>query len=386
MITLITASPGGGKTAAVVKMMMDAHQQGRPIIQMGIPDLQIPYEPVPPVEDWTEQRQSPEDPSLSLDYFKFPQNALVVLDECQRVYRVRGAASKVPPHVSALETHRHTGIDMILITQHPALIDVNVRKLVGRHIHLRDIGFLGRYWYEWEQCVAEPSTAWKTAPIRKRYKLPQEVFPLYKSASLHVKPVRTFPPALKLVAVGVPVIVGLSWWISHRIDPARSQSQPPSLADKSAASSPSEVHSGREAGAGSITDFLPSHPMHPEFAPAYGELRVVKSMPMIVGCVAVKNVGCSCYTQQMTRIDAPRDQCEAWIKSPPFNPWLEAKATEKPREELRREPDAAAGGGSRAQNPEPVSHLGESPQAYKRSVLQSLPSGPSPESSEASSM
>src|SRR4030067_873930 len=61
-------------------------------------------------------------------------------------------------YVAALETHRHGGFDIWLISQHAGLIDANVRKLIGRHIHLRE-GLLGRYLYEWAELGAPENRA-----------------------------------------------------------------------------------------------------------------------------------------------------------------------------------------------------------------------------------
>lgn len=44
-ITLITATPGGGKTALAVQMMKAAVDQGRPLFVMGIPELETAVYP-----------------------------------------------------------------------------------------------------------------------------------------------------------------------------------------------------------------------------------------------------------------------------------------------------------------------------------------------------
>jgi len=133
-VVIVTGQPGSGKTALTVDMIANDPQfKGRPLFVMGIPDLKVPHITCPPVDEWTEYRTSPEDPSLDLAYFTFPENALVVIDEAQRVYRPRPTGTRVPPEVAAFETHRHLGVDFILLTQHPGLIDSNIRKLVGRH-------------------------------------------------------------------------------------------------------------------------------------------------------------------------------------------------------------------------------------------------------------
>ena len=141
VITLITGSPGMGKTSLVVSMLMD-QPKDRPIFVDGIPDLKIPHHPAEgDVANWHQW---------------LPVGALLVIDEVQRIFRPRSTGSKVPDGVQAMETHRHNGQDLILITQSPLLLDSNIRRLVGRHIHIKQTP-LGRYLYEWPE-VGEPES------------------------------------------------------------------------------------------------------------------------------------------------------------------------------------------------------------------------------------
>ncbi|TXI36673.1 MAG: hypothetical protein E6Q51_05020 [Methylophilus methylotrophus] len=193
MITIITGVPGMGKTALLVQMLLknDKAANPRPVFVMGIPGLKIEHYKAPPVEEWTEKRPDPDDPSLLLDYFTFPPNSYLILDEAQRVYRPRAAGTKVPPYVAALETHRHTGLDIILLTQKPNLVDVNVRHLCGRHIHIRD-SILGRRLYEWPEYNDTDNKANLDAATKRAFKPPKESFDFYKSSEMHTKQPRRF--------------------------------------------------------------------------------------------------------------------------------------------------------------------------------------------------
>lgn len=187
MITLITGAPGAGKSAALVSLLSELSKE-RQIYVNGIPELKIPHLPLENPASWPDT---------------VPDGSIIVIDEVQNAWRPRGPGTKVPPDVQALETHRHRGLDFYIITQGPNLVDTNVRALVGRHIHLRDVGVLGRWWYEWPECADNCRTAWKNAPLKKRYKLPKKAFDLYKSSSLHVKPLRSFPMMLIVLAIAL---------------------------------------------------------------------------------------------------------------------------------------------------------------------------------------
>ncbi|WUZ22947.1 hypothetical protein PCP53_32345 (plasmid) [Pseudomonas aeruginosa] len=57
-----------------------------------------------------------------------------MIDEAQRVFGNDGTRAR-PEKVTRFETHRHQGLDIHLITQHPSLLCTPVRKLVGKHIN-----------------------------------------------------------------------------------------------------------------------------------------------------------------------------------------------------------------------------------------------------------
>ena len=175
MITLITGAPGAGKTAALVDILAGT-DPARLIYASGVPELSLPGRTVHVLDDvasWPDQ---------------VPDGALVVIDEVQRVWRPRAAGQAVPRDIAELETHRHRGLDFLIVTQAPGLVHRNVRNLVGRHVHLRDVGLLGRWWYEWPETCDNVLSGWRTAPIKRRYRLPRRVFGLYRSASMHTRP------------------------------------------------------------------------------------------------------------------------------------------------------------------------------------------------------
>lgn len=318
MLTLFTGTPGAGKTAALVDILADLIGD-RPIFVAGsmeggklVPSLEgltIPHTVIKG-EDWPTE---------------LPDGAIMVLDEAQQLWRPRGPAAKVPPHVSELETHRHRGLDILLTTQSPKLIDANVRALVGRHVHIRDVGWYGRWWYEWPEC--NDALAWKSCQNKKRYKLPKRVFELYKSASIHVKPLRGFPPALIGLMLLFVVLAGLVWYISGRLHTLEGTKP-----DKSAKV---VAVGGGGGGGGNVSretkkatlikspdpiDFVPRVPDQPWTAPAYDALRVVASMPTITGAICV-NYECECYHNAQRLYEVSRKACLHWAYNRPFNPY-----------------------------------------------------------------
>lgn len=323
MITVITGIPGMGKTSLCLDMMLKERGQ-RPLFVMGIPDLKVDHFPTPPVEEWTELRQDKDDPSLMLPYFTFPERSVVIIDEAQRVYRPRAAGSKVPPHVAAFETHRHTGVDFWLLTQDAALIDSNIRRLVGRHIHIMPT-IMGRRLYEWPTIKDPESKTDRDLAAQRAYKPPRHVFKLYKSAEAHTKqPFRVPKPyyilggcliAASYLGVGAWNAIGGKITASEKTVPASAQggAQPRTVAGQA----PLPIKRTY-----SDDDFVPRNFNRPESAPVYDEIREVKQMPMIAGCIASRSK-CVCYDQQGSRVPLVGDEyCRQVSEHPEFNPYL----------------------------------------------------------------
>lgn len=319
MITLFTGMPGAGKTAAMVDALSKM-SGNRPVY----------------VHFDAAAKRDPEQvllhESLSLAHHEcnatnwpaeLPHGAILVIDEVQDIWRPRGPGQKVPEAVAALETHRHTGLDVFLTTQSPRLLDINVRQLVGRHVHIRDTGILGRYWYEWPEC--NDSMLWKTCVNKRRYKLPKKAFSLYKSSSIHTVAVRGVPVAF-YVSIGLLVLLAALVFGVYKIfqRPAH-QPTPPNNPVMSQAvgvgSQAGPVHTVDERGP--IDDrvaWIPRISSKPESAPAYDHLRVVRVMPIVqVGyCIADD---CRCLTQQGTDAGLTQRECKQFVSKPPFDPY-----------------------------------------------------------------
>lgn len=311
MLTLITGAPGAGKTAALVSMLEELGKE-RELWVNGIPDLKIPHRTL-------------EDPSKWIE--TVPDGSVIIIDEVQNVWRPAGPGQKIPDHIAALETHRHRGLDFYIITQGPNLVHSNVRALVGRHVHLRDLGVLGRWWYEWPETADNCRTGWKNAPIKKRYKLPKKIFGSYKSSSLHVKPVRSFPFIL-VVLVAALLGVGVMGWLGYK---AITGKMAPAPVAKPAATS---TASGEGSGAGFVAGgglgggpvderigFTGRLSNRPWTAPAFDGLRVVAAVPYITGAICVNNE-CKCYHGKGRLLDVSSEACHQWAKDQPFNPYV----------------------------------------------------------------
>ena len=176
MITLVTGTPGAGKTLWSVAQLVEKYlPAGRPIFT-NIEGLTLDSPLVTLVDDEC-MKKWPEYPDGSVFFF----------DECQSVYRPRAAGSKVPDFIAGFETHRHRGMDFYMITQFPGFIDKNIRELVGRHVHHYRPWGLGRsQMFEWPTYNAEPNPSQTSATaMRKNFVFPKKLYGVYKSSAQH---------------------------------------------------------------------------------------------------------------------------------------------------------------------------------------------------------
>ena len=340
MLYLFTGVPGSGKTLNVVSMLAKRKDfKNRPLFIDGIPDLKIPHEEIPEgesIKTWPKWA---------------PDGAIIVVDECQRVFRPRSSSSAVPEYVAELETHRHRGLDFLLITQHPRLIDVNLRSLIEHHTHFGKTNLGLRRKLEWTTGGAkEPeSRANIKEALVSVYKLDKSVYGLYKSAEEHTKIKTKRSKVLYLIPIAIAMLGGglyyfASFWknlekpietagqtaqahVAAQAASPEAQAAAAPAADDGAAGqyAAAKVQTPSEPPKPHLTeeDYQPRIAERPETAPIYdGMNKAVKVMPWPSACVKSDN-GCNCYTDQGSKIsEISKKTCLSYIKDGlPFNPY-----------------------------------------------------------------
>lgn len=121
-----------------------------------------------------------------LKWFALPHTAIIFIDECQHFFPPRAVGAKVPDYISQFETHRHHGYDVYLVTQDRMLLDTNVRRLVGRHIHYHN-PFGGNRVTRYEQSKSfDVDSYFDLKNSQKKFiKRPVNFYGAYFSAEMH---------------------------------------------------------------------------------------------------------------------------------------------------------------------------------------------------------
>lgn len=202
MITLITAVPGSGKTLYAITLIEDALIEGRPVytninglVREKFTNPHLLYDAP---DDWRDT----------------PEGALVIYDEAQQshLYPSNAQRGRVDDErLTAMETHRHSGHDLVFITQAPTFVHHHIRKLVGLHIHLyRARGIKGAMKYEWSHTCDSPNDRGEqTRADSGPWAFPTKFYSYYTSAVMHTHKFR-IPKKLMVMLVFILVLVAIA--------------------------------------------------------------------------------------------------------------------------------------------------------------------------------
>lgn len=135
---------------------------------------------------------------------------LIAVDEVQYIVPRGAVGRKPPPYISLLEVHRHYGIDFLLATQHPQLLDTTIRNLVGMHRHIRAVMASPLCMvYVWDH-ASNPERF--TLATKSKFLRRARHYRLFKSAAAHVKP----PSAGRGVLLLIPLLLVVAGVLAYR--------------------------------------------------------------------------------------------------------------------------------------------------------------------------
>lgn len=329
MITLITGLPGNGKTLFLLPLVEKLRQDSnRDVYYWNIPQLKLPWQPLGDSSTFGVKGVEP-DPSQAKKWYELPDGAIIVMDECQKLFRVRPQGSAVPKLVSEMETHRHKGFDLILASQNLKQIDTAVRVLVGRHYHcVRRFGFEQATVYQWEEIADPTSTKAQKEANKISFNFPKEYYDKYRSAEIHTVK-KDFPLKYLFMLLGGLALIAVCAWIVMRSignlrDKGVVEESTTTVAETLSDSLPGKSQAMSQTW--TVEARTPRLEHYPESAPMFDAVLRVQSAPNVAGCARYDYpkgiVECHCTTAQGTRIrDMTAAQCVDWIKFGRFDPY-----------------------------------------------------------------
>jgi zona occludens toxin len=313
MIYLFTGQPGSQKTANMINFVLTDEQfKNRPVFFYNIRGCTVP--------DWQELTEEE-----VKEWYKLPEGSVVLIDEAQTIFRPQKWDKGKEKMVTELETHRHHGFDIVMTTQHPMLINTDVRRQVQQHRHYKKAYGLKSSCSVWEKAVTDPEDARALREAENRSgTVPKSTFDLYTSTVLNTHKKR-IPKKLiffLVLVLGVAALIGyFAWSMSTRIDSATTGGDIPSEAASAASKllSPSSADNSDKAFKAVYPldpveyakIWQPRIPSMPETAPIYDELTKPTVAPK-TRCYGYHREGeynCKCVTQQMTPVEMDYQQC-----------------------------------------------------------------------------
>lgn len=334
MIYLFTGNMGTGKTSRVVSMILnnedglfkmkleDGTEVDRPLYFCHIDGLDK--------RKFNAHELTEEEIMAAPLRDVIPEGAVLIVDEAHYTYPVRAAGRPVPPYIQELTELRHSGHTVILMTQHPSQLDIFVRNLVSKHVHLERKA-LGMKQYTWYKCVTSLDNPAGVSGVESaNWKPPKEAFKYYKSASLHQKFKKKVPFAvwMLIVILGFMAWKGFKLYQIYQNNTGQVEQVEESTANSEMVQAVEQAAS-QENTQGRMTqdlkpeDFIPKLAEKPESKPIYNGVRQVKTFEYIAGCVDGGKSGCTCYSSQGTPLkEITKSMCKDYAKNGlPFNPY-----------------------------------------------------------------
>jgi hypothetical protein len=344
MITLITATPGSGKTLWAIKEIFARVNESEPWnIFTNIDGIKL--DTAQPLKD---------------KFTDYPPRSLVVIDEAQKITHF----SKKYKHpiknqnhseVEFLQTHRHAEfLDIIYITQAPRLLNPDVLDMVGTHYHLhRPMGLKMATWWMWKYHQLNPNAKSVKADAEDTgtFTYPKHLFGMYKSSDGGDDSHGKIKIPMKIInAIWMLVLVlGISGWLYMKQRPSDQTQQE----QKKQETTKTDSQQQPIATTGAIANLEQecrkgSNVEKPECVQWFNQLSLnkssvqdqridydaskpfdvelknadytVTSKPVFSGCTKFGN-HYQAYTQQGTKLDVSQSDCERLIKNNdrPFN-------------------------------------------------------------------
>ena len=301
MIHLITGVPGSGKTLRTLWWLTQddylAEDGTQRPVYSNIPGTD--HLPLPPGEDWRDT----------------PEGSIVIYDEAQQFFPATGrAGNSNDPRVQALETHRHTGHDLIFITQRYALVHHHIRSLVGRYEWvLRKTKKMAVVFKAGE--VFDPRDRNKIKTVEESiWKYPTELFDKYHSASIHTKAqTKTrIPVKIKILGSVILVLVSLAVFLGYEsVSNILSASENPAQAERPGSDQGMIENAVKTAMPGNVPTGTRIVSQDNQITPAWQK----KGREGLSGCVA-SETSCQCFDAKGLRVDLPEGVCRHQVDQP----------------------------------------------------------------------
>lgn len=331
MIYLTTGGNGAGKTLFTLKDVREQQlKENRPVYFHGFTAKQV-------LRDWGWQEFDPK------KWQDLPDGSVCIFDECQNEFPAK-IQGELPDYINAVAQYRRKrGFDFWMITPHPSLINVNIRRLIESpswHRHLKRTAgatMVSELKFNFAELKCEqPGSGSRGVVTMRAY--PKEVYDWYESASLHTGKVR-IPKQVWIVAACALLVPTLGYFaftkvyanVTKHAKPAQAQGAEPGTNAPGQQAVPARKLTVAEY----VQERQPRFVGFPYTAPVYDNVTKPVDAPYPAACGKMGD-DCRCYTQQATRLQVPKETCGEIVKYGFFVDWQKPDKGQ-PRQEYRQQ-------------------------------------------------
>lgn len=325
MIYLTTGGNGAGKTLITLKDVRDQQlKENRPVYYHGFTAKQQ-------LIDWGWQEFDPK------KWQELPDGSICVMDECQNEFPAK-VQGELPDYINAVaQFRRKRGFDFWMITPHPSLINLNIRRLVESpswHRHFKrtaGAAMVSELKFNFVEMKCEqPGSGARGVVSMRAY--PKEVYDWYESASMHTGKVR-IPKQVWMLAACALLVPTMGYFaytklmtnVTKGAKPAATvegvapaQTMPTGPQRERVQKLTADEYIGERVAR--LTDF-------PHTAPAYDDVTKPTEAPYPAACVQMGKI-CKCYTQQATLLQVSGAVCVQIVQQGFFMDWKTASKGE----------------------------------------------------------
>lgn len=130
MIKMFCGRPGSGKSYLASLLAIKDMKRGRPVFSNY------------PITFRTRKHEY-RSLKLTRDMIRkgtYPPGSLIIVDECNHWFNSRNFKDFNVQDLIFFTQHRHIGLDMFLISQHPQRVDVSIREIVNQYLEIINLG------------------------------------------------------------------------------------------------------------------------------------------------------------------------------------------------------------------------------------------------------
>ena len=328
MIYLTTGGNGAGKTLITLKDVRDQQlKENRPVYYHGFTAKQQ-------LKDWGWLEFDPK------KWQDLPDGSICVMDECQNEFPAK-IQGELPDYINAVaQFRRKRGFDFWMITPHPSMINLNIRRLIESpswHRHLKrtaGAAMVSELRFNFVEMKCEQPGAGARGVVTMRA-YPKEVYDWYESASLHTGKVR-IPKQVWMLSACALLVPTMGYFAYTKLMHNVTKGAKPAATVDSAApgqtmpTGPKRERLQKLTAGEYIAERQPRIKDFAHTAPAYDEVTKPTEAPYPAACVQMGET-CKCYSQQATLLQVTGSVCLQIVQKGFFMDWKTASKGDNSR-------------------------------------------------------